>query len=122
MNFDVATMIVALFGGGGVAAVVTAVTSWRKGIRDADVAKEQTAIAGFQELAERLSKEVEGLRTRLDRVEHEIDVERGIRWAAVQYARTLVHLIAQHLPGTDIPAPPDSLADHIVIPERKDPS
>ena len=48
----IVTALVALFGGGTIAAVVQGFVSHKKGIRDADVAKDQTAIAGFRDLAE----------------------------------------------------------------------
>lgn len=54
----IVTALVALFGGGTIAAVVQGFVSHKKGIRDADVAKDQTAIAGFRDLAEELRREI----------------------------------------------------------------
>lgn len=127
MNSDVVTLIVALFGGGGVAAVVTAITSWRKGVRDVDVNREQNALAGFQALAESLRAEIERLKAgraedqeRMDRIEKEIDHERDLRWVAVQHIRALYAWITQHMPGADPPAVPEELAPHIILTRKKD--
>lgn len=116
-----------LFGGGTIAAIVQAVVSHKKGIRDADVASDQIAIAGFKDLAEELRKEVDRLKQareedaeRIDRIEEQIEVERDAKWAAVVYIRRLHDWIAQHMPGSTPPPPPEGLADHITIP-RKDP-
>ncbi|UEJ84024.1 hypothetical protein Bra3105_06845 [Brachybacterium halotolerans subsp. kimchii] len=127
MNVDAATLIVALFSGGGVAAIITAITSWRKGVREVDVNKEQNALAGFQALAESLRAEIERLKAgraedqeRMDRIEKEIDRERDLRWVAVQHIRALYAWITQHMPGADPPAVPDALAPHIIITTKKD--
>lgn len=127
MNSDVVTLIVALFGGGGVAAVVTAITSWRKGVREVDVRKEQNALAGFQALAESLRAEIDRLKTaraedreRLDRIEQQIAVERDLRWTAIQHIRALYAWITQHMPGADPPAVPEDLAPHIIIASKKE--
>lgn len=115
----IVTIIVSVFGGGALGALAQAVGSWRKGVRDADVARDQSAIQGFRELAERLSTEVDSLRERLDRVEAQITVERDLRWTAIQYARSLLVWIAHHLPDETPPEVPTSLSDHISTP-RKD--
>lgn len=130
------TVIVALvsaaFGSGG-AAIITAIASWRKGVRDQDVAEDQNALQGYKDLAAEYKSDLAALKAemretqranadRFLRIEAELATERSTRWAAVQYARTLVAMILQHVPGATIPAPPDSLADHIIIPPRKGPS
>lgn len=136
------TIILASLGGaGGIAAVITSIASWRKGVREQDVTEDQTALQGYKDLAEERrqdlaqykadmaelraemrAKDVEN-DSRFERIEAELSQERSTRWAAVQYARDLVSLILRLLPGTSIPAPPDSLADHIVIPRKdRDPS
>lgn len=117
-----------LFGGGTIAAVVQAVVSHKKGVRDADVARDQTVIAGFKDLAEELRKEVDRLkqareedRARLDRIEEQIKTERNVKWTAIQHIRNLYAWIVQHAPGAEPPAVPDVLAPH-VIPPRKEPN
>lgn len=116
-----------LFGGGTIAAIVQAVVSHKKGVRDADVARDQTAIAGFKDLAEELRKEVDRLkqareedRARLDRIEEQIKTERNTKWAAIQHIRNLYAWIAQHIRDVDPPPVPHDLAAHVIIPSRKD--
>lgn len=134
----VTIIIAALGGAGGIAAIIGAVASWRKGIREQDVAEDQNALQGYKDLAEERRQDVAQYKadmaelradmrakdqeneTRFKRIESELSVERSTRWAAVQYARDLVALIARRLPGVSIPVPPDSLADHIIIPSGKD--
>lgn len=134
----VTIIIAALGGAGGIAAIIGAVASWRKGIREQDVAEDQSALQGYKDLAEERRKDLlqykadmADLRAemrakdaetdvRFARIEGELATERSTRWAAVQYARTLVAMILQHVPGVSIPAPPPSLADHIVIPTSKE--
>lgn len=116
-----------LFGGGTIAAIVQAVVSHKKGIRDADVASDQIAIAGFKDLAEELRKEVDRLkqareegRARLDRIEEQIKTERNTKWAAIQHIRNLYAWITQHIRDVDPPPVPQDLAAHVIIPSRKD--
>lgn len=116
-----------LFGGGTIAAIVQAVVSHKKGIRDADVARDQTAIAGFKDLAEELRKEVDRLkqareedRGRLDRIEDQIKIERDVKWSAITYIRHLHVWIMQHMRDVEPPPVPDDLAQHVTIPPRKD--
>lgn len=123
----IVTALVALFGGGTIAAVVQGFVSHKKGIRDADVAKDQTAIAGFRDLAEELRREIDRLKAarkedseRIDRIERQIKVERDMKWVAVQHIRALYAWITQHIPGVEPPAVPDDLAPYVIIP-RKDP-
>lgn len=128
MSSDVVVpILVALFGGSTIAAVVQGVVSHRKGVRDADVAKDQTAIAGFRDLAEELRREIDRLKAarkedseRIDRIEQQIKVERDTKWIAVQHIRSLYAWITQHIPGVDPPAVPEELAPHVIIPSRKD--
>lgn len=117
-----------LFGGGTIAAVVQAIVSHKKGIRDADLARDQSAIAGFKDLAEQLRKEVDRLKAareedsaRIDRIEQEIKRERNTKWIAIQHIRNLYAWITRHI-DTDPPPVPEDLAPHITIPPRKDPS
>ena len=128
----IVTALVALFGGGTIAAVIQGVVSHRKGVRDSDIEQDQTALQGYKDLASEYKTDLAALKTemretqaanadRFGRIEAELSQERSTRWAAVQYARDLVSLIVRLLPGTVIPAPPESLADHIIVP-RKDPS
>ena len=135
----IVTIILASIGGlGGLAAVITSIASWRKGVREQTVTEDQSALEGYKDLAEERRKDLvqykadmaelraemkakdEENETRFGRIESELSVERSTRWAAVQYARDLVALIARRLPGVSIPIPPDSLADHIIIPSGKD--
>lgn len=134
----IVALIIAAMSGGGIAAIIGAVASWRKGVREQDVAEDQNALQGYKDLAEERRQDLVQYKadmaelradmrakdqeneTRFKRIESELSVERSTRWAAVQYARDLVALIARRLPGVSIPVPPDSLADHIVIPSGKD--
>lgn len=134
----IVTLIIAAMSGGGIAAIIGAVASWRKGVREGDVAEDQNALQGYKDLAEERRRDLVQYKadmaelradmrakdqendTRFKRIETELSVERSTRWAAVQYARDLVALISRRLPGVSIPAPPDSLADHIIIPSGKD--
>lgn len=129
----IVSLLVAVFGGGTIAAVVQGIVSHRKGVRDSDIAEDQTALQGYKDLAAEYKTDLAALKAeirekdarteeRFGRIEAELATERSTRWAAVQYARDLVALIARRLPGVSIPVPPDSLADHIIIPSRKDPS
>ncbi|WME22161.1 hypothetical protein [Brachybacterium sp. GU-2] len=134
----IVALIIAAMSGGGIAAIIGAVASWRKGVREQDVAEDQNALQGYKDLAEERRQDLVQYKadmaelradmrakdqeneTRFKRIESELSVERSTRWAAVQYARDLVALIARRLPGVSIPVPPDSLADHIIIPSGKD--
>ena len=134
----VVTIIIAAMSGGGLAAIIGAVASWRKGVRAQDLTEDQNALQGYKDLAEerrqdllQYKDDMAQLRAemrakdketdaRFVRFETELATERSTRWAAVQYARTLVAMILQHVPGMTIPSPPESLADHIIIPSRKD--
>lgn len=119
----VVAVIVALSGGGGVVAAYRAWQDHRKGVRESDAQETTTAIDGFRSLVESLRSEVDRLkqdreqdRARIDRIEHQITVERDLKWLAIQHIRALHAWIAHHLPGVAPPAPPDALADHIIYP------
>lgn len=127
----IVALIIAAMSGGGIAAIIGAVASWRKGVREQDVTEDQNALQGYKDLAAEYKSDLAALKTemretqkanadRFSRIEAELATERSTRWAAVQYARDLVALIARRLPGVSIPVPPDSLADHIIIPSGKD--
>lgn len=123
------TLLVAVFGGGTAAAIIQGIVSHRRGVRDADVARDQNAIQGFRELTESLRGEVERLRAdreedraRIDRIEAQISVERDLKWSAIQHIRALYSWITHHITGVDPPEVPQDLAPHVVIPSRKDPS
>ena len=134
MDSPVLLAIISATLGGGGAGIIASVASWRKGVREQDVTEDQNALQGYKDLAEErrqdlllYKKDMADLRAemrakdqetdvRFARIEGELATERSTRWAAVQYARTLVAMILQHVPGVTIPAPPDSLADHIIIP------
>ena len=137
----VVTIVLASLGSlGGITAVIGSIASWRKGVREQDVTEDQTVLQGYKDLAEERRQDLAQYKadmaelraemrakdlendSRFERIEAELSQERNTRWAAVQYARDLVSLIARMLPGTSIPAPPDSLAAHIHIPSRKDPT
>ena len=139
MDSPVLLAIISATLGGGGAGIIASVASWRKGVREQDVTEDQNALQGYKDLAEErrqdlllYKKDMADLRAemrakdqetdvRFARIEGELATERSTRWAAVQYARTLVAMILQHVPGVTIPAPPESLAYHIIIPSRKDP-
>lgn len=134
MDSPVLLAIISATLGGGGAGIIASVASWRKGVREQDVTEDQNALQGYKDLAEErrqdlllYKKDMADLRAemrakdqetdvRFARIEGELATERSTRWAAVQYARTLVAMILQHVPGVTIPAPPESLADHIIIP------
>ena len=134
MDSPVLLAIISATLGGGGAGIIASVASCRKGVREQDVTEDQNALQGYKDLAEErrqdlllYKKDMADLRAemrakdqetdvRFARIEGELATERSTRWAAVQYARTLVAMILQHVPGVTIPAPPDSLADHIIIP------
>lgn len=128
----IVTALVALFGGGTIAAVIQGIVSHRKGVRDSDITEDQNALQGYKDLAAEYKTDLAALKAemretqaanaeRFTRIETELSTERSIRWAAVQYARDLVAMIARMMPGVSIPTPPDSLIDHIIVP-RKDQS
>lgn len=130
----IVALIIAAMSGGGIAAIITAVGSWRKGVRDHDVTEDQNALQGYKDLAEERRQDLVQYKAdmaelradmrardkenedRFKRIETELSAERSTRWAAVQYARDLVALIARLLPNVAIPIPPPSLADHIIVP------
>lgn len=131
----VVTIILATLGSlGGIAAVIGSIASWRKGVREDDVTEDQTALQGWQNLAEERRQDLAQYKAdmaelraemrakdlendqRFKRIESELSQERSTRWAAVQYARDLVALISRRLPGVKIPTPPPALTDHIHIP------
>lgn len=126
----IVTALIALFSGGTIAAAIQGIVSHRKGVRDSDITEDQNALQGYKDLASEYKTDLAALKAemretqqanteRFGRIEAELSQERSTRWAAVQYARDLVSLIVRLLPGTTIPAPPESLADHIILP-RKD--
>lgn len=132
----VTIIIAALSSLGGFALVIGSIASWRKGVREQDVNEDQTALQGWKNLAEERRQDLAQYKAdmaelraemrakdsendqRFERIELELSQERSTRWAAVQYARDLVSLIARSLPGTPIPAPPAALVDHIHIPGK----
>lgn len=128
----VVTIIVGLFGGGTVATIINGIRDRRKGVDEAKIAHERNALDGFRELTDDLREEISRLResrdadaqaneARFKRIEAEIAVERDLKWTAIQHIRSLYSWIAQHLPGSDPPPPPDALSSHITYP-RKDQS
>ena len=133
----VVTIVLATLGSlGGIAAVIGSIASWRKGVREQDVTEDQTALQGWKNLAEERRQDLAQFKAdmaelraemrakdtendqRFERIELELSQERSTRWAAVQYARDLVSLIARRLPGASIPTPPAALVDHIHIPGK----
>ncbi|GAA1333054.1 hypothetical protein GCM10009592_26410 [Brachybacterium rhamnosum] len=124
MNVDselVIAIIVAATSGGGVAAVYRVWVDKRKGARDADAAEAATAIDGFRSLVDSLRGEVDRLRkdreddrARIDRIEKDIVFERDLRWSAIQYVRVLLTWVSQQLPGAIPPSVPADLAAFIV--------
>ncbi len=136
----IVALIIAAMSGGGIATIIGSVASWRKGVREGDVAEDQNALQGYKDLAEERRQDLVQYKAdmaelradmrakdkenedRFKRIETELSAERSTRWAAVQYARDLVALIARRLPGVTIPPPPESLADHIIIPTKETPS
>ena len=119
-------IISGILGGGG-AAIITAIASWRKGVREQDLTEDTTALQGYKDLAAEYKADLAAMKAemksmqaenaaRFERIERELSTERSTRWAAVQYARELVALIRRLLPDAPIPPPHPSLADHIIVP------
>lgn len=52
MSDAVVTVLVGLFGGGTVTAIITAIASWRKGVRDKDVEEDQNTFQQMQAILE----------------------------------------------------------------------
>lgn len=126
MNSEIVGFFIALFTGGGIAGIITAVSSRKKGIRDADVAEESTAVQGLKELTAELRAELNRLKedrkgdlARIERIEKEIEVEKDLRWLAISHIRDMYTWISNHLPGVAVIPVPSALAPYIHVP-RKD--
>lgn len=109
-------LIAALSGGGGIVAALRVWQDHRRGVREADADAAGAALEGFRALVADLRAEVDRQATRIDRIEHQITVERDLRWSAIQYVRVLLGWVSQVLPGATPPSVPGDLAEHIVYP------
>lgn len=83
----IVTLLVGVFGGGTVAAGIRAVASWRRGIRDADVSRDQFL---FNEMRETLASHKsdiaelkEGRETDRERLDSLAEENRLYRWTLV---------------------------------------
>ncbi|GAB4094902.1 hypothetical protein GCM10028787_03770 [Brachybacterium horti] len=128
MNSDAVGFILALFTGGSVAGLIIAVSSRRKGVRDADVAEESTAMQGLKELTAELRAELNRLKddrekdlARIEKIEKEISVERDLRWLAISHIRDMYAWISEHVPGITVIPVPSTLSPYVHV-SRKDPS
>lgn len=123
------TIILASLGGaGGIAAVITSIASWRKGVREQDVTEDQTALQGYKDLAAEYKTDLAALKTemretqaanteRFSRIEAELSQERDMKWDAIRYIRRLHEWIADRIPAAGkIPPVPTSLEKHIPPP------
>ena len=126
MSSEVVGFLVALFTGGGIAGLITAISSRRKGIRDADVAEESVTVQGLKDLVTEMRAELTRLKeyrqddlARIERIEKEIEVEKDLRWLAISHIRDLYSWIRKHLPSADPIPVPDALAPYVHVP-RKD--
>lgn len=57
---------------------------------------------------------------RIERIETEIEVERSLKWAAIQHIRTLYSWIARQGFGAGVPDLPEELAPHVAVPGKED--
>lgn len=83
---EIVTVVIALFGGGGISAIVGSVLSHRARVRSSDVEQDQNPLTGFRELVADLRTEVTRLREdrdedrqRIERIEQQIKVERDTK-------------------------------------------
>lgn len=67
----------------------------------------------------RLSAKVDKSDARLEKIEAEIEVERSLKWVAIQHLRTLYAWIARQGFGADVPDVPEELAPHVVVPGKE---
>lgn len=114
MSDAVVTLLVGLFGGGTVSAIITAVTSWRKGVRDKDVEEDQNAFQQMQAILAEHKESIAALkadsiqdRKRLDDLAEE---NRLFRWTLIGVMDRLKQMppltpadildyIREHVPG-----------------------
>lgn len=129
MNSEVVGFFIALFTSGGIAGLITALSSRRKGIRDADVAEESVAVQGLKELTAELRTELNRLKedrkgdlARIERIEKEIEVERDLRWLAISHIRDMYAWISEHLPGVAVIPVPSALAPYIHVSRKDNPT
>ena len=115
--------IAALTSGGGIVAGLRTWSDHRKGVRESDAERSETALDGFRSLVADLRTEVDRLkqdreqdRGRIDRIERQITVERDLRWSAIQYVRTLLAWVSTHVPAQSPPPVPADLAEHVIYP------
>lgn len=121
MNTEVVVaVIVALSSGGGLVALYRAWGDRKRGAQDATMQGFKSVIDTLREEVDRLKKDREQDRARIDRIEREVSDERTAKWAAVQHIRVLYAWITRHIPGVDPPPVPDDLAPYVIIPSRKD--
>lgn len=66
----------------------------------------------------RLSDKVDKSDARIEKIETEIEVERSLKWTAIQHIRNLYAWIARQMPGADVPDVPEDLAPHVVVPGK----
>lgn len=103
-------VILGLFGGaGGIAAIITAIASWRKGVRDADVQDGRSTVESASDLIDRLETRLDKVEARLTTVEEELSTERTLKWLLVRYAQGLLDFIGRVVGAQEAPAPPEPI-------------
>lgn len=124
----IVTALVAIFGGGTIAAVIQGIVSHRKGVRDSDITEDQNALQGYKDLAAEYKTDLADLKRemretqaanseRFARIEAELSQERDMKWDAIRYIRRLHEWIADRMPAAGkIPPVPTSLEKHIPPP------
>lgn len=116
-------VILGLFGGaGGIAAIITAIASWRKGVRDADVQDGRSTVESASDLIDRLETRLDKVEARLTTVEEELSTERTLKWLLVRYAQGLLDYISRFIQEHDAPTPPEPIQHYFPshFPSRKD--
>lgn len=124
----IVTALIALFGGGTIAAAIQGIVSHRKGVRDSDITEDQNALQGYKDLASEYKTDLAALKAemrdtqqanteRFTRIEAELSQERDMKWDAIRYIRRLHEWIADRMPAAGkIPPVPVSLEKHITPP------
>lgn len=87
MSDAVVTLLVAVFGGGTVAAIVQGIISHRKGVRDTDVERDQTAFAQMKTILNEHKESITELKAARDKDTRRLDdlseENRLYRWTLI---------------------------------------
>lgn len=122
MNLDwVPTLLLTIFGGGSVAALIVALSQRRKVGAETTKARADAAdivsdsaialLAPLREEMGTLRAEVKELRSEIAAVKEQLRVEERRSWAAVAYIRKLIDSHRLHAPDVPLPDVPDTLRD-----------